>query len=69
MLCKAFGFRENLDMHSLKQVYLYVVCVELYCLNQVQKFGLDLNFEENPEFSVFKSYPENSFQNLSTFWG
>ena len=30
---------KNFDMHTLKQAYLYVVCVELYCLNQVQSFA------------------------------
>ena len=34
---KAFGLGENFDMHALKQVYLYVECVDLYCLNQVLK--------------------------------
>ena len=38
MHCKAFGLSENFDMHSLKQVYIYVISVELYCLNQVQRF-------------------------------
>ena len=28
----------NFDMHTLKQVYLYVISVALYGLNQVQNF-------------------------------
>ena len=67
MHCKAFGHIENFDMHSLKQVYIYVMSVELNCLKQVQKFGLDLEFSRKPGFSAFKSYPKNSFQNLSIF--
>ena len=30
-----FCISENFDMHILKQVYLYVICVDLYGLNQV----------------------------------
>ena len=46
---KAFGLSENFDMYSLKQVYLYVVYVELYCLNQVQRFVV-IWISENPDF-------------------
>ena len=49
MHCKAFGLIENFDMHSLKQVYLYVECVDLYCLNQVLKVVLNW-ISENPDF-------------------
>ena len=68
MHCKAFGHIVNFDMHSLKQVYIYVMSVELNCLNQV-KIWFGFEFSRKPWFSVFKSYPENSFQNLSIFWG
>ena len=34
--CKAFGHIANFDMHSLKQVYIFVMSVELNCLNQVK---------------------------------
>ena len=50
MHCKTFGHIANFDMHSLKQVYIYVMSVELNCLNQVQKFGLDLEFSRQPDF-------------------
>ena len=50
MHCKACGHFENFDMHSLKQVYIYEVCVELYCLTQVQSLLGFLNFRENPDF-------------------
>ena len=40
MHCKAIGHIKNFEMHTLKQVYIHVVCVELYCLAQVQSlFG------------------------------
>ena len=32
----SFRISENFDMHSLKQVYIYVVSVALYGLDQVQ---------------------------------
>ena len=60
MHCKAFGHIKNFDMHSLKQVYIYVMSVELNCLNQVQKFGLDLEFSRQPGFLAFKFYPEKN---------
>ena len=66
---QGIGHIANFDMHSLKQVYIYVMSVELNCLNQVQKFGFDLEFSRQPGFLAFKFYPENSFQNLSIFWG
>ena len=68
MHCKPFGHIANFDMHSLKQVYICVMSVELNCLNQV-KIWFGFEFSRKPWFSVFKSYPENSFQNLSIFWG
>ena len=49
MHCKAFGLIEKFDMHSLKQVYLYVEYVDLYCLIQVLKVVLNWIFE-NPDF-------------------
>ena len=52
MLCKAIGHIEKFDMHSLKQVYLYVECVDLYCLNQVLKVVLNW-ISENPDFQRF----------------
>ena len=57
-----FMCSENFDMHTLKQVYLYVVCVELYCLNQVQKFCLDLNFQENPDFQYLNPTLKTHFK-------
>ena len=38
------------DMHTLKQVYLYVICVDLYGLNQVQNLCIALEIPENPYF-------------------
>ena len=35
---QGIGHIANFDMHSLKQVYIYVMSVELNCLNQVQIF-------------------------------
>ena len=49
MHCKAFGLIEKFDMHSLKQVYFDVECVDLYCLNQVLKVVLNW-ISENPNF-------------------
>ena len=51
-----------------KTSLLYVVCVELCCLNQVWNTCIVLKFQK-PWFSAFKSYPKNPFQNLSIFWG
>ena len=31
-IAKHLAFGENFVMHTLKQVYIRVVCVELYCL-------------------------------------
>ena len=62
MHCKAFGQIANFDMHSLKQVYIYEVCVELYCLTQVKKFGLDLNFQENPDFQYLNHTLKTHFK-------
>ena len=52
MHCKAFGLGENFDMHSLKQVYIYVVSVALYGLDQVQSF-VWIWISENPDFQRF----------------
>ena len=60
---------KNFYVHLLKQVYIYVMSVELYCLTQVQSLFGFWNFSRKPRFSTFKSYPENLFQNLSIFWG
>ena len=49
MHCKAFGHIENFDMHSQKQVYIYVMSVALYGLNQVQSF-VWIWISENPDF-------------------
>jgi len=49
MHCKVIGHIEKFDMHSLKQVYLYVECVDLYCLNQVLKVVLNW-ISENLDF-------------------
>ena len=68
MHCKAFGLGENFDMHALKQVYIYVISVALYGLNQVQNFVWIWIFE-NPKFQHLTFALENPFQNLSTFWG
>ena len=68
MHCKAFGHIANFDMHSLKQVYIYVVCVELYCLNQFQNICVLLGFQKS-EFLSFSFAPKNLIQNLSIFWG
>jgi len=52
MHCKAFGHIANFDMHSLKQVYICVMSVELYCLTQVQKLvGFEF-FEKTPLFNI-----------------
>ena len=47
---QGIGHIANFDMHSLKQVYIYVVCVALYCLTQVQSLFGFLIFRENPAF-------------------
>ena len=46
IICIAHHFcvSENFDMHPLKQVYFYVICVDLYGLNQVQNFSIELEF-------------------------
>ena len=49
MHCKAFGHIANFDMHSLKQVYIYVISIAWYYLNQVEIFVLIWN-SENPDF-------------------
>ena len=66
MHCKAFDLSENFYVHSLKQVYLYVICVALYGLIQVQSFGFEFSKTLN---SAFKFALENPFQNLNTFLG
>ena len=49
MHCKAIGHIANFDMHSLKQVYIYVMSVALYGLDQVQRFVV-IWISENPDF-------------------
>ena len=51
MHCKTIGHIENYDMHSLKQVYIYVMSVSLYGLNQVQSF-VSIWISENPDFQL-----------------
>ena len=41
-----FGVRKNFDMHSLKQVYFHVICVDLYGMNQLQNICVDLDFRK-----------------------
>ena len=65
---QSIGLGENFDMHALKQVYIYVISVALYGLNQVQNFVWIWIFE-NPKFQHLSFALENPFQNLSTFWG
>ena len=50
---QGIGHIANFDMHSLKQVYIYVMSVELNCLNQVKKiwFGFGI-FETTRIFSI-----------------
>ena len=52
MHCKAFGHIENFGMHSLKQVYIYVMSVALYDLDRVQRFVV-MWISENPDFHWF----------------
>ena len=52
MHCKAFGLSENFDMHTLKQVYLYVICVDLYGMNQIQNLCIALEFSKTLIFSI-----------------
>ena len=52
MHCKAIGHIENFDMHSLKQVCIYVMSVALYGLDQVQRFVV-IWISENPNFQLF----------------
>ena len=47
MHCTSFRISENFDMHTLKQVYNYVICVALYGLDQVQSV---VWISENPDF-------------------
>ena len=49
MHCKAIGHIENFDMHSLKQIYIYVMSVALYGLDQVQRFVV-IWISESPDF-------------------
>ena len=39
-----FGVNGNFDMYPLKQVYFYVICVDLCGLNQVQNLCIELDF-------------------------
>ena len=54
IICIAHHFcvSENFDMHPLKQVYFYVICVDLYGLNQVQNLSIDLEFPKTLIFSI-----------------
>ena len=49
MHCTSFHISENFDMHTLKQVYNYVICVALYGLDRVQSV-VWIWLSENPEF-------------------
>ena len=49
MHCTSFRISENFDMHTLKQVYNYVICVALYGLDRVQSF-VWIWISENPDF-------------------
>ena len=48
MHCKSFHISENFDMHTLKQVYNYVICVALYGLDRVQSV-VWIWISENPD--------------------
>ena len=63
MHCKAFGHIENFDMHSLKQVYIYVMSVALYDLDRVLSC-VDLDFWK-PQFPAISFTLENLIQNLN----
>ena len=43
---QGIGHIENFDMHSLKQVYFYVICVDLYGVNQFQNICVELDFRK-----------------------
>ena len=49
MHCTSFRISENFDMHTLKQVYNYVICVALYGLDRVQSV-VWIWISENPDF-------------------
>ena len=68
MHCKAFGLSENFDMHSLKQVYIYVYMCCLVWNESSSKLCIELDFRKNL-ISAFKFTLENPIQNLGTFWG
>ena len=53
MHCKAIGHIKNFEMHTLKQVYIHVVCVELYWLTLVQSLFLEF-------FKLFRKFLSNS---------
>ena len=40
------GHIANFNMHSLKQVYIYVLNIARYCLNQVRNLYIDLKFRK-----------------------
>ena len=46
MHCKSFGLSENLDMHSLKQVYLYGYMCWLVWNESSSKLCIDLDFQK-----------------------
>ena len=49
MYCTSFRISENFDMHTLKQVYNYVISVALYGLDRVQSI-VWIWISENPDF-------------------
>ena len=59
---QAIGHIANFNMHSLKQVYIYVMSVELNCLNQVQNLVWIWNFRENPDFQHLNSTLKTHFK-------
>ena len=58
---KAFGLSENFDMHALKQVHNYVICVAFYGLDRVQSF-VWIWISENPDFQQLVLPKKNHFK-------
>ena len=67
MHCKAFGLSKNFDVHTLKQVYIYVICVAMYGLDQVQSF-VWIRISENPDFQRFV-LPQKTISKLKHILG
>ena len=67
MHCTSFRISENFDMHTLKQVYIYVICVALYGLDQVQSF-VWIWISENPDFQQLV-LPEKPISKLKYILG